>query len=199
MRPPVKRGGKFVPTLCNIIGTLILLAVIGISIPLALPRFLGYEAFNVVSGSMEPALPVGSLVYVERVEPSTVAAGDVIAFESAGSVITHRVVENRTAEGEFVTKGDANELEDFTNTQYRDLIGRVKYHIPVLGNYMMIYYNQVAKIYLLCIAACGVIFNILAGRIRAGQEERYQEALLRYKKWKAEQVRAEQEELQKGE
>ena len=148
---------------------------------------------------MEPALPVGSLVYVERVEPSTVAAGDVIAFESAGSVITHRVVENRTAEGEFVTKGDANELEDFTNTQYRDLIGRVKYHIPVLGNYMMIYYNQAAKIYLLCLAACGVIFNILAGRIRAGQEERYQEALLRYKKWKAEQVRAEQEELQKGE
>ena len=66
---PEKRGGKFIPALCSILGTLILLAVILGALPLALPRLFGYEAYSVVSGSMEPALPVGSVVYVEPADP----------------------------------------------------------------------------------------------------------------------------------
>ena len=59
--PPEQRsgteGGSFFPALCNFIGTLILLLVIAVSVPLSLPRYLGYEVFNVVSGSMAPEIP----------------------------------------------------------------------------------------------------------------------------------------------
>ena len=182
---PIKKGGKFIPALCNIIGTLILAAVILTSVPLAVPRLLGYEIYNVTSGSMEPALPVGSVIYVQRVAPETVKEGEIIAYYVDGTVITHRVVENRFVEGEFVTKGDANDMEDISNTHYSDLVGIVKYHIPMLGDYLMVYSNQLTKVYLLTLAFCGVMFNMLAGRMRRRQEERFQEELERWERYQA--------------
>ena len=193
LQRPIKKGGKFIPALCNIIGTLILAAVILTSVPLAVPRLLGYEIYNVTSGSMEPALPVGSVIYVQRVAPETVKEGEIIAYYVDGTVITHRVVENRFVEGEFVTKGDANDMEDISNTHYSDLVGVVKYHIPVLGDYLMVYSNQLTKVYLLTLAFCGVMFNMLAGRMRRRQEERFQEELER---WERYQVAKRKEELE---
>ena len=87
------KGGKLIPALCNIAGTLILLSVIASCLPVTVPRFMGYEIYNVVSGSMEPEIPVGSILYVKRAEPEEIIPGDVIAFRRDGSVITHRVEE----------------------------------------------------------------------------------------------------------
>lgn len=65
----VKKGRRLIPVLCNMAGTLILLAVIAFCLPITLAKIRGYEVYNVVSGSMEPAIPVGSVLYVEQVEP----------------------------------------------------------------------------------------------------------------------------------
>ena len=43
--------------LCSILGTAILIAVILLMMSLFLPRLVGYKVYNVVSGSMEPAIP----------------------------------------------------------------------------------------------------------------------------------------------
>ena len=194
---PIKKGGMFIPALCNVIGTLILIAVIATSIPLAIPALLGYEIYNVTSGSMEPTLPVGSVIYVKPVEPETVQSGYIIAYDVDGVVVTHRVVENRIVEGEFVTKGDANEMEDFSNTRYGDLIGVVKYHFPYLGNYLMIYSNQITKVYLMVLAFCGVMFNILAGQMRRRAEEKFREQVERWERRQAARSRAEMEQIRK--
>lgn len=196
-RRPIKKGGMFIPALCNVIGTLILIAVIATSIPLAVPALLGYEIYNVTSGSMEPTLPVGSVIYVKPVEPETVQSGDIIAYYVDAVVVTHRVVENRFVEGEFVTKGDANEMEDFTNTHYRDLIGVVMYHFPFLGDYLMIYSNPITKIYLMVLAFCGVMFNILAGQMRRRAEEKFREQVERWERRQAARSRAEMEQIRK--
>ena len=183
---PGKTGGKFFPALCNFLGTLILILVILTCLPLTVPRLLGYDIFDVVSGSMEPEIPVGSVVYVEQISPEKVEAGDVIAFWRDGTVVTHRVVENRFVVGEYITKGDANEAEDINPTRYDDLVGRVKLHIPVIGALMTLLASNVGKIYMLCLAACGVMFNILAGRIRDRQREADRtEAMLRREEEKA--------------
>ncbi len=58
------RGGKLIPALCNLLGTLILVLVIASCLPLTVPRLFGYEIYEVVSGSMEPEIPVGSVIYV---------------------------------------------------------------------------------------------------------------------------------------
>lgn len=74
------RGGKFLPALCSVLGTLILISVILICIPVTAPKLMGYEIYDIVSGSMEPEIPVGSAVYVKAVSPEEVKEGDVIAF-----------------------------------------------------------------------------------------------------------------------
>lgn len=167
----VKKGRRLIPVLCNMAGTCILLAVIAFCLPIALAKIRGYEVYNVVSGSMEPAIPVGSVLYVERVEPEEVAEGDVIAFRSAGSVIAHRVVRNRLVEGEFITKGDANTEEDMNPVKYQELVGRVSRHYPVMGHLLFLYTSNIGKAYMVCFAACGAMLNILAGRLRDRSRE----------------------------
>ena len=161
-----KRGGSFFPALCNVLGTLILCSVILACLPVTLPKVMGYEIYNVVSGSMEPELPVGSVVYVEAVEPEDIQAEDIIAFQSGESVITHRVVRNQTVEGEFTTKGDANAEADRNAVPYEMLIGKVVLHLPVLGAILAILTSTLGKLYVLCYAACGAMLHILAGRMR---------------------------------
>ncbi len=160
------KGGNLVPALCSLAGTLILLSVIASCLPVTVPRLMGYEIYNVVSGSMEPEIPIGSILYVEKIPPEEIREDDVIAFWSNDSVIAHRVVKNKIVEGTFTTKGDANAEEDMNDVEYGALIGRVSSHYPMLGQMMVVYTSTVGKVYVICFAACGCMFHILAGRLR---------------------------------
>ena len=173
---PEKRGGKFFPALCSTLGTLMLTAVILSALPLALPRLLGYNAYSVVSGSMEPALPVGSVVYVESAGVSQIRAGDIIAFDDEGTVVTHRVIESRPQEGAFITKGDANPSLDIKPTPYWKLIGRVKLCVPLLGRVLSLYAVPEGKLALGTFALSGLLLRVLGSRLyvrtaaKAGKE-----------------------------
>ncbi len=158
-----KRSRKFFPALCRFIGTLILIVIIAAFLPLTLPRLAGCEAYEVVSGSMEPELPVGSIIYVKAAQPEEIETGDIIAFQKNGSVITHRVVENRPAEREFITKGDANRTEDMTPTAYGSLIGKEIFHLPFAGVLMTMLSGTTGKIYAVLFAVCGVMLRMLGG------------------------------------
>ena len=161
-----KPGGKFFPAFCNILGVLLILAVIAVALPLSLPRFLGYEIYEVVSGSMEPEIPIGSVIYVAAAPPEELQVGEIITFMREGEAVTHRVVRNRLLEGELVTKGDANPVEDIDPVPYAAVIGRVERHYPMLGHMMTIYSSTMGRVYLLMVAVCGVLFQVLAGRLR---------------------------------
>ena len=169
-------GGKFLPALCSVLGTLILVSVILVCIPVTVPKLMGYELYDIVSGSMEPEIPVGSVVYVKEAAPEEVQEGDVIAFwrsapaegTEEGAVVVHRVVTNQIVEGWFETKGDANTDVDMNKVPYDDLIGCVTYHIPFLGGLMGVLGSTVGKLYVICFAACGAMLNMLAGRMRRG-------------------------------
>ena len=166
MSEKIQRKKWVLPAFCNLTGVLILLMVILSCVPVTVPRFLGYESYSVVSGSMEPEIPVGSIIYVKPVEPVDVAAGEVIAFQSGDSVVTHRVITNQQVEGQFTTKGDANAAEDVNAVPYGALLGRVERHYPMLGALLGLYGSTVGKVYVLCFAACGAMLNVLAGRMR---------------------------------
>ena len=161
-----RKGGKFLPALLQTLGILMLVVVIVTAIPLSLPRLFGYEIYNVISPSMEPLLPMGTLIYTKQLVPETVQEGDVIAFLSNGSVVTHRVVKNRFVEGDFLTKGDANDENDPSPISYGALIGRMEFHIPLLGNMLSVYSSFTGKIYILLLALSGYLCTVLAGRLR---------------------------------
>ena len=153
--------------ICRLFGILVLLAVIGMLVPVTVPRFMGYEIFNIISGSMEPEIPVGSIVYAKPTDLYTVSGGDIIAFNSHGSVVVHRVVTNHLVEENFITKGDANEKEDIEPVPYASVYGPVVKHYPVLGQLMLILAGAPGRVMLFCLALSGFLLNVIAARLHS--------------------------------
>ena len=120
----------------GVIGNVLMVFVFAACLSIVIPRFFGYDAYVVVSGSMEPNIPEGSLVYSHKEDPASLQTGDVIVFVDparATTPITHRVVSNDTAAGEIITKGDANDREDVNPATYDHIVGRVVVHFPRVG------------------------------------------------------------------
>ena len=60
-----------------------ILVVIALCSLLVLPGIFGYHMYHVLSGSMEPEMPVGSLIYVHEEKPEDIEEQDIIAFYSS--------------------------------------------------------------------------------------------------------------------
>ncbi len=90
---------------------------------------------TVLSGSMEPAIGVGSIIVIKPANEYRI--GDVIAFQFAEeeTPITHRIYDLKVTEGiiSFITKGDANEEPDNRGVFEREIIGRVLFDVPFVG------------------------------------------------------------------
>ncbi|MBR4462019.1 MAG: signal peptidase I [Erysipelotrichaceae bacterium] len=148
------------------IASLVIIGVILVLIPLSVPRLLGYETFNVISGSMEPELPVGSLLLVKKTSEAELSQGDIIAFYSNGTIVTHRVVSNNVYEQKLKTKGDANADEDIGDVAYSEVIGKVMHHYPYLGSLGEYFSSVSGKLSLAELLICAVLVYVVAGRIR---------------------------------
>lgn len=109
-----------------------MIILIVLLIPFFVPRVVGLQTFSVISGSMEPVIPTGSLIYVKEVSVDDVKKNDVISFYGKqGSIVTHRI-QQIDSDG-IVTKGDANEDIDLMKVRGSQLIGKVLFSIPLLG------------------------------------------------------------------
>lgn len=125
-------------------------------------RLLGMEAFVVQSGSMEPAHPVGSMVYVKEVDPAELEVGDVITFNLGKNIRgTHRIIEVVEENGSlaFRTKGDANDHADSGLVTPGDIVGKVLFSIPLMG-YIVTYIQQPPGMYV-AISAVAVILILI--------------------------------------
>ena len=88
-------------------------------------RILGYQMLTIDSGSMEPNMPVDSLIFVKQTDPSTLKKNDVITFtiDVEGTLVTHRIVSVRTEDRTFITKGDANPVSDSVTVSRDKILG----------------------------------------------------------------------------
>ena len=175
-KPVVKTSG-FAPGFCRVTGVIFIVAVFVITLPLTLPRLMGYEIYNMASNSMEPGIPVGSALYVRAVNPFDVQVDEIIAFYDEESVVAHRVVVNDSAENQFITKGDANAGVDENPVPYKQLIGMVALHVPMVGSALTLYASNIGKIYLMLTLACGIMLNALSDRIRRYRSKKAREAI----------------------
>ncbi len=98
----------------------------------AIPIAGNYRVYAVVSNSMAPTIRVGSIVVVVPQDAYTV--GDVVTVKSGQPQrpITHRIVA-RDERGRFITKGDANATRDIVARKVDDVIGVVRWHVPIIG------------------------------------------------------------------
>lgn len=124
------------------------------------PRMTGCTPRIVVSGSMEPAVPVGSITYTcDKISPEQIKTGDIIAYElKNGIAILHRVVEKDEENEAWVTRGDANEAEDPAEVSYEQYLGKMVLHIPYVG--YIANWLQKKRILFLAAAAVGVLLIV---------------------------------------
>lgn len=162
-----------VQKICNILSTLILIVLIGLTSVLFLPRFMGYDIFAVVSGSMEPNIHVGSVVYAHEVPFEELEVGDVISFNMGdASRVTHRIVAIDTENQSFTTKGDANDVEDGSPVLYEHVIGKVALSIPMIG-YISVYIRTPIGIGVaVSVALLLVILNFLPDALSKDSKEK---------------------------
>lgn len=162
-----------VPAICSALGTAILIFIILLCLPFTIPKIMGGQIYTVISGSMEPEIPVGSLVYVEGAHPENMEVGDVIAFyggRDANAIITHRVVENRVIMGEFITKGDANQTNDMNPVDYDNFIGKVEWSLPEVGVIAQILTGREGKIAAGSMIGLAVILHIIASALEKKED-----------------------------
>lgn len=142
----VSRSRTIVGTTTNAALVLLALALLGAAVAV----FSGaYQVRPVLSSSMTPKLPVGSVVITERVPVTSVRAHDVIVFHdpyNPSKLVVHRIATIQRDGGAttITTKGDANAVPDPWKVNLRgDTSYRVVGDIPVVG-YLAVWVHQPA-------------------------------------------------------
>jgi len=95
-----------------------------------------YKLMIVQSGSMEPAIKMGSIVVVKPA--SEYKVGDIITFgpvTKTKAPTSHRIYDIKVVDGNpvYITKGDANNAPDQREITKREIIGKVLFDVPYLG------------------------------------------------------------------
>ena len=151
------------------VATVLLLAVMAVALPFSVPKLFGYQIYNVLTQSMEPAMPVGSAIYVKRCDPQALRQGEIITYrlsEATGLVQTHRVVENDTQAKQLITQGDANALPDVDPVSYERVVGKVVVCIPVLGTVSEMLHSGPGVTACVAIFALAIILWTLADKTK---------------------------------
>jgi signal peptidase len=133
----------------------------------------GYRPVAVYSGSMRPALGVGSLAVDRVVDARSVRVGDVITFNDptvVGRLVTHRVVQIvPTKRGlAYRSKGDANDARDPWAIRLNHRVGRVAFDVPLAGYILYYAHTREIRSALICIAAALLLFGVLRRIWRPG-------------------------------
>jgi len=140
------------------------------------PKVAGATPLTVLTSSMEPRLPPGTLIVVKPTPTDEIRIGDVVTYQIESGrpeVISHRVTEIvSSSDGgtAFVTQGDNNSEPDEALVLPEQVRGTLWYSVPWLG-----FVNQVVNgdarswiVPLLAIALLGYAgYSVAAGLVEA--------------------------------
>ena len=155
----------------RILGTIIVIMVIFMCIPFVVPKVIGVNVYEVVTSSMAPELPVGSVVYVQTCKADEVKVGDIISFyvgTDEENIISHRVVEiNVDEQGDFffITKGDANSDIDSMQVDVKHFVGKVKFKINNISWLVRLFDTSTGIIILIGLIIISLCLNIASDLI----------------------------------
>jgi signal peptidase len=119
-------------------GLLVLVVAVAVA-AIAVPKVTGSVPLTVLTGSMEPGLPPGTLIIVRPVDPADLRIGDVATYQIRSGepdVVTHRITSiSTTTSGDrtFTFQGDNNPSADAEQVQAGQVQGKVWYSLPFLG------------------------------------------------------------------
>ena len=166
----IKRTVSAVWWIVLVLLVVLLVNIFGAKLTGNVPRVFGYSVMNIVSGSMEEEIPKGSYILIKKVSPEEIEKDDIICFYSTDPKIygmpnTHRVVEEPivTDSGiEFITKGDANPINDTETAKGDRLIGVYVKNLDGLTAFANALSGNILIIVILCLQICIITMAVYA-------------------------------------
>ncbi len=138
-----------------------------------IPKAFGLQMYEVLSGSMEPGIRTGSVIFDKPgVKVNSLKVGDVITFKAADDpkmLITHRIVKVKTQDGApaFQTKGDANDSADPSVVPAGNVVAQYdNITIPYLGYYLNFMKSKVGIILLIIVPGALLILSTMFSLFR---------------------------------
>ena len=157
----IRRAASFLTTL-----------IILVSVCITVLFLAGIKPYVVLTGSMEPAIPVNSVCFVNEHTPlSDIAVGDVISFHMGELLVTHRVTE--ISDGAYTTKGDANSINDASPVTKQNYIGKTICIVPGIGVLFVFLQSKTGKLAAAVLIALVIVLSFLpSGEVKenAGKE-----------------------------
>lgn len=170
----MRRSKGWLQILNGLASGIVVVILISVIALFMIPRLLGWQLVVVLSGSMKPTLPVGSVAFVEPRDAASVQVGDILTFRvpedssnrSKDKIVqvTHRVVEI-LPQGQglgFRTQGDANNGPDGYIVPGRNVVGTVSWHVPYASYLADRLRSRLG--FLLLVAVPGML--LIAGEVR---------------------------------
>ncbi len=132
----------------QVLSWLVILAVGALlAVAVVVPRIVGATPYTILTGSMRPGLPPGTLVVARPVDVDRIGVGDVITYQLRSgepTVVTHRVIAqglDGLGQPIFRTRGDANPSPDQAWVKPVQVKGRLWYAVPRLGRLTLLIGN----------------------------------------------------------
>ena len=127
---------RTVRRLLGVVLVLLVATVLALAVAASTGPALGHRLLVIRGGSMEPAIPLGSLVDIVPTPVEHLRSGDVVSIQAPnGVVVTHRVTRVvQLSDGWYVeVKGDANAEPDPVLVPSASVMGRADLALPVFG------------------------------------------------------------------
>lgn len=127
------------------------------------PSLFGNKLYIVDSGSMEPTIKMHSLIIVKERAAEEIKVGDIITYYGGDSVtrVTHRVVDEVDNGEGFITRGDANNVDDPNPVKKESIIGEVNLSVPYLGYILRFLSSTPGIVFLVAMGIMSMIIPML--------------------------------------
>ncbi|MFZ2521878.1 MAG: signal peptidase I [Minisyncoccia bacterium] len=153
---------KYIFNLTYYIFVVCIIAIAVLLLSTLIPFPGNFKVKVVKSGSMEPALKTGGIIFIRPSDSYDV--GDIVTFGKDTKTqipTTHRIisVDGSSPLRAFMTKGDANDAEDPVPIHLSDISGKVIFSVPYLGYVLDFAKRPLGFILLVGVPALVVIFE----------------------------------------
>lgn len=136
----MRRLGRVLAWVGHLLSWVVVLGVAAlVTVAVLVPRIGGATPYTVLTGSMRPTMPPGTMVVVRPTPADQVRVGDVVTYQLRSGepeVVTHRVIAigiDGTGHPIFRTQGDANDAPDAAWVRSVQVKGVRWYAVPQLG------------------------------------------------------------------
>jgi signal peptidase I len=163
---PAQRGLMHYIGLGLSAGLLLLMVALAAAV-IVIPALAGGVPLTVLTSSMEPTLPPGTLVVVRPTPVQDIQVGNVLTYQIRSgdpAVVSHRVLSRSVSTDgttTFVTKGDNNDSPDPNPVTPAQIRGTVWYSVPLLG-YVNNAVNGPNRAWLVPVVASGLLLYAAA-------------------------------------